>query len=224
MTRNRERLLFVSLGVLIALAVVFVSFSIANNVVAQSGVEGGETTVEPELQSPEESEPQIAPESENHTQQALQSWWVTGSTLRPRSGGDYYTTNVSGGGGGCIYTPADTRVFFNTTLNLPQGSTIKQLRMYYRNENATGVSRGWIAAYGFYGDEVWSLNAATAGDGEGFTESELVNYVVDYHNNSYALNWMSDGDVGYGQMELCGLQVFYEPPPFGLAFLPLVEK
>lgn len=238
MITSRKRLLFVSLGALIALTVVFASFFIAQQVMAQSGGEGGNSS--PELPRPLDPAllewtssaepgsiaapyvpptPELLPAAENDAK-ALLSWRVAGTTLRPRSSGASY---VPTSGGGCFYLSAgDSFVVFNTTLDLPQGATINTLRMYY-TDTSESDSTAWLTVYDLYGTIVQEWGVSSTGNlGNGFSDSALINHVVDYSLYSYVINWRPY--VIGNTMQLCGFRVFYEPPPFGLAFMPMVQK
>jgi len=52
-------------------------------------------------------------------------------------------------GVGCTHTTAGVTsgMILNTELNLPDGATIKYLRLYYYDESATGSVRGYITRY-----------------------------------------------------------------------------
>ena len=227
MARISKRLLFISVGSLIAFTVVFASFFVATQVLAQDGVEGGQSSSDLPppvdqafLDSPDPSEPQFDPGSENYTMSNLSVWQVSGSTFRPVSpsvDSEVYDN------GGCIYASwGDRLVRFNTSLDLPQGATIKKLRMYYNDKSALDSSV-WLSIYNPNGKEIqsWFLYSDGSG-GEGYRDTGMLNHVVDYSSYSYVLRWTPT--VIGETMQLCSVHVYYEPPPFGLAFLPTILK
>jgi hypothetical protein len=60
---------------------------------------------------------------------------VAGSVLRPRDSSSEYSTDNSGG---CIYLAAGSTYYvFNTHLNIPNGSRIDYLRVFYYREGRT---------------------------------------------------------------------------------------
>lgn len=243
MTEKRKHLLFFSLGVLIAVAAMFAIFFVANNVVAQSGGEDGQSSSElslplnqSSLDKPDISEPgsvvvsesqihmeteKLVLESENEPMSKVISYRVVGSALKLDS---YSATSEQNPIAiGCVYTfSGSAYAMYNTGLNLPQGATISSVRMYV-NDRSSANSTGWLMVFDSYGEleEFWRLDSA--GDaGNMFFDSTAINHVVNYDLYSYALAWRPNT---YGNlMQICGFQVFYEPPPFGLAFLPLVQR
>ena len=151
----------------------------------------------------------------------LRDFRLPGSALRPRTSNvDYYW----GAGGGCIYNSGgNVNEIFNVPLTLPEGATINTVRMYF-NDNAEANSVGWLSVYDRNGELVEEWVMASSGEnGEGFgdTGPEPIEHVVDYGVYSYALNWRPT--VQGTSMQLCGFRVYYEAPPFGLSFLPLMS-
>lgn len=144
---------------------------------------------------------------------------LTGSALRPRTSGVGYTW---GRGGGCVYTTGgDSTVVWNTALILPDGANVNTVRMYY-DDRSDSNSTGWFTVYDQFGGlvEEWSMDSS-GNSGNGFADTfPVIDHIVDYSRYSYALTWrpLQEGVT----MQLCGFRIFYEPPPFGLSFLPLV--
>ncbi|MDX1436588.1 MAG: hypothetical protein R3335_07255 [Anaerolineales bacterium] len=150
----------------------------------------------------------------------LTSWRVIGSALRPRENDVSYTIN---GSGSCSYvTAGDASTVWNTPINLPQGSTVDTLRMYYYDTSASNTT-AWFTIYDLYGSIVdeWSVSSSTSG-GNSFNDSPQINHVIDYSVYSYLLNWRPI--VTGSTLQLCGFRLFYEPPPFGSSFLPSISK
>jgi hypothetical protein len=181
----------------------------------------------PDGAATEDLSPPDKPKSESNLDQDslesradLRSLSITGSALRPRSS---ITEFDWGGSGGCIFAQTESFTIFNTAVMLPQGSTVEQVRFYYNDTSASTNSIAWFTIYDFYGNLVdeWSMSS-TGSAGQGFSDSVTISHTIDYDNYSYLLNWRSNvlGD----SMQLCGIRIFYDPPPLFAQFLPAVTK
>ncbi|RME09101.1 MAG: hypothetical protein D6802_12930 [Ardenticatenia bacterium] len=195
--------------------------------VDQKGVPASDadpTTVTTEMASPPDS-PETAhvglEDNTNDPNSLLGVTWrsyrVAGLVFRPRVSSVGYSRS-----GGCIYhSSGSTAEVFNANLNLPYGSTIQGVRLYY-NDTSTLNSTAWVTKYDLYGDiaQEWSV-ASNGESGSGFTTTYFTD-TVDYESYSYVLNWrpVESGST----MQLCGMRVFYTPPPLFGAFLPAVQK
>ncbi len=167
--------------------------------------------------SPPDTPAPTAPD-EGNAPDALISWRIIGSALRPRENDVSYTIT---GSGGCSYvTTGDAFTVWNAPVNLPQGSVINTVRMYYSDTSASNSS-AWFTIYDLYGNIVDEWSVTSTGDlGNGFNDSALIEHTIDYSTYSYLINWRPV--VSGSSMALCGFRIFYEPPPFGLNFLPAV--
>jgi hypothetical protein len=131
--------------------------------------------------------------------------FAAGSTMRPRDS----ATTWGYPGSGCV-SAAVGNDLFTLHLDLPEGSRIDYLRIFYYDTSAND-SRTWITAYdgaGGYDDIATVLSSGNGGYG---TEvSAYVGEVVSNLNNAYVLNWRASqtGDT----MRLCGLRVAYRLP------------
>lgn len=163
---------------------------------------------------PQSDGPLLSPEGV-----VLRDLRLAGSVLRPRASGVGYTW---GRGGGCIYnTSGNAGEIWNAPLTLPEGARINTVRMYYYDESDLNAT-GWFSVYDLYGAlvEEWSMTSSGNG-GNGFADTfPVIDHTIDYSAYSYTVNWrpMHQG----AGMQLCGFRIFYEPPPFGLSFLPWV--
>lgn len=152
--------------------------------------------------------------------EALVAWRVIGSALKPRENDVSYTVDSNGS---CTYvTAGDAFTVWNAAPALPQGAVVERIRMYY-NDTSGNNSSAWFTVYDLYGAIVqeWSVSS-TGNSGNGFNDSAAINHTIDYSTYSYLLNWRPV--VTGSTMQLCGFRVFYTPPPFGLGFLPVVQK
>ncbi len=161
----------------------------------------------------EEDAPPVSPDGV-----VLRDLRLTGSALRPRVSGVGYTW---GRGGGCVYTTDDALAVWNAPLTLPDGAKVNTVRMYYDDRSDLN-STGWFTVYDQFGAvvEEWGMDSS-GNSGNGFADTfPVIDHTIDYSRYSYALTWrpLQQGVT----MQLCGFRIFYEPPPFGLSFLPLV--
>lgn len=142
---------------------------------------------------------------------------VAGSALRPRND----TGWASSGGGGCIYATTNPSVVFNIHLDLPVGSRVDYLRLYYYDTNAIN-SYAWITRYDDMGgcsDRTFVSSSGSSGYGTSL--SGYLGEVFDYAGYSYVLNWRPNASGS--SMQLCGLRVAYRLPT-NEAYLPVVRK
>jgi hypothetical protein len=146
---------------------------------------------------------------------------VAGSAMRPRD------SDVEWGhdpvNEGCTFAvsgvPART---WTTPVFLPQGATVKFLRMYY-NDTSAANSQGWFTVYNQWGAvvEEWDVQSSGTG-GNGLRDSSVFTHTINYNMYSYVLKWRPN-DTG-SDMQLCGFRIFYETPPYSAVFLPAVLK
>jgi hypothetical protein len=173
---------------------------------------------------PEEDEPALeeAPfqASGSLAAASITDFRISGATLRPRASDVEYDW---ASGGGCIYaTSGNNFTVFNSPLNLPQGSNVLALRMYY-DDTSSENSVGWFSIYDLYGNLVDEWPVTSVGNtGNGFDDTSIISHTIDYLSYSYVVNWRPT-DLG-ADTQLCGFRIFYEPPPFSAVFLPLVIR
>ncbi len=169
--------------------------------------------------SPATAVEDLRPSSPN-APDALVSWRITGSALKPRENDVSYTVN---GNGSCTYvTSGDVSTVWNMTPMLPQGAVVDTLRMYYDDTSGSN-SAAWFTIYDLYGAIVQEWSVSSSGNfGNSFSDSSVIDHTIDYSLYSYLINWRPN--VTGATMQLCGFRIFYEPPPFGIAFLPAVNN
>jgi len=138
---------------------------------------------------------------------------VVGSLLKPTSSNVAFAVSMEGG----LYCAGNVVVLFNTPVNLPQGTLVKSLRMYFYDVDPLHYCEGF-----FY----WSnLNGSSGGYGVayspvgalgvGHADSDAINHTIDNTQYSYGLAWRaSESDSAYGlDLQLRSLQLNYTPPP-----------
>lgn len=149
----------------------------------------------------------------------LISWRVTGSALKPRENDVSYTVD---GNGSCTYvTAGDAQTVWNIPVQLPQGTLVDTLRIYYFDTSDSNTT-AWFTVYDLYGDLVqeWSVSSNTV-SGNSFNDSAQINHVVDYSVYSYMVNWRPI--VTGSTIQLCGFRIFHDPPFYSVGFLPIVR-
>jgi hypothetical protein len=173
---------------------------------------------------PESLSPPDRPDAADPLDRAIDTTYnaslrITGSAMRPRESDVEWR---EGSNGGCIYASSgDELTVWNTPVYLPQGSTVKYLRMYYDDQNATINCQAWFTVYDLYGEVVEEWETCSTGTGRTFATSSEFTHTVDYDLYSYAVNWRpwNLGD----DMQVCGFRILYHTPP-GAVALPLVLK
>ena len=123
-------------------------------------------------------------------------------------------------GGGCVYYTG-TYKYSTFPLELPYGSTVTQLRLYFKDTNANnGII--YLTQYDDGNSYTEIISTTTSGSsGVGYTSVSL-SLPLDYVNYSYSLMWQAN--VGDASMQLCGARIAYTPPPFSEVAMPLVNK
>lgn len=133
---------------------------------------------------------------------------AAGSAFRPRDSSVDWANDSSGG---CLYlTAGSTGEIFNIHLEVPHGSQIEYLRIYYYDTSASN-SQAWVTRYDDEGgyEDVISVSS-DLNTGYGTKLSAQIFHVVDTVNYSYVLNWRPI--VVGSTMQLCGLRVAYKLP------------
>jgi hypothetical protein len=148
----------------------------------------------------------------------LTYFFAAGSSLHSAD----YTMRQDYQPGACIAAMDTGAQFFTLNLNLPQGSRIDYLRLYYYDTDAANNSEANIRKYDAAGNytEITSVSSSGSG-GYGSALSGFANHVVDNGSGAYVLNWQPI--VTGSTMQLCGLRVAYRLPA-KLVYLPLIIK
>ena len=134
---------------------------------------------------------------------------VSGATLRGRSS----TAEHAYQGLGCVSstTPADT--FLNTELPIPDGATIKYLRIYYNDTSATGTVSSYLTRYSpgqSYTDLALVSSTLAFAGGYGTTLSTELTHVVD--NLSWAYTLIGFTSAASYSLQICGMRIAYYAP------------
>lgn len=210
-----RRMIFASVAVPLVLA------TVALMVLHYSRASAQEDSVAP-ASSAESGSPLALPNypPEPAAPEAVISWRVVGSALRPRENDVNYLTN---GPGGCVYvTAGDISTVWNFPVQLPQGALVDNVRFYFY-DLTPGTSTAYFTIYDLYGSVVEEWDVSSLGNsGYGFNDTGLINHTIDYDPYSYALNWRPS-NAG-SSMQLCGFRVFFTAPMFGAGFVPVIHN
>jgi hypothetical protein len=142
---------------------------------------------------------------------------VTGATFQGKSSTTYVYDSA-----GCIYlTSAAEQIIIE--MDIPNGSVIKYLRIYYRDTNADAGVTGYITYFnpGISGIDLVNVSSSGSG-GYGTALSKEITHTVDTSAFAYTLiGWPG---INNNTVELCGMRVsYYAPTTFGVG-LPIIQK
>ncbi len=143
---------------------------------------------------------------------------VAGSAFTPlwNPAQTYYASN------GCVYMTG-TYKYLSYPLILPSGSTMTQLRFYYKDASASEDGIFNLVRYddGLSNTYLYTLTTSGSGGLGSYTTLD-VSLTPDYMNYSYVLLWRPV--VAGSTMQLCGYRAVYTRPLLGAAALPLIQK
>ena len=142
---------------------------------------------------------------------------VAGATMRGRQS----ATTIAYDGKGCVHTTAAADAV-NAEFNLPSGSVIKYLRLYYV-KTAAGSVTGYITYYrpGVDYTDLSNVTSGAATTGYGTALSSELTHTVDHSLYAYTLiGWPS---AASSTLQVCGLRVAYYAPGAAAA-LPTVFR
>jgi hypothetical protein len=133
---------------------------------------------------------------------------IVGSSLKPRQNDVNYAW---GSDGGCAYvTSGDASTVWNTPFIAPQGATVRYLRVYVNDTNASDVT-GWFTVYDLFGAMVQEWGISSSGTpGQAWFDTAAINHVIDYSLYSYVLNMRPNGTGS--TLQFCGARLFFDPP------------
>lgn len=133
--------------------------------------------------------------------QAVHYLFVAGSALTPRTS----ATTLNYPGSGCINASAAV----TTDLQLPNGSTLEGVRVYYYDDSPAGSVGLWVTKYnglGSVSDIINSTMPHAAGYADNYVAAPAVE-LIDNFNHAYVLTALTDTDT-----RICGFRVFYSTP------------
>ena len=194
----------------------------------------GEPFAYPQGIAPDDNPPEGAARAQetNAPEQVFQYYMVSGATLRARSSATEYVYD----GAGCTHLTAGelTTRILNAEANIPEGSEIKYLRIYFYDTHATKGVSGYITRYqpgiGPPPAGAGTLDlvnvSSDPGDtefmgGYGFVVSQQISETVNNANYAYTVIGWPD-DLG-PTLRICGLRVAYYLPQNNFSYLPAVK-
>lgn len=130
---------------------------------------------------------------------------VLGATLKPRDSANTYSYVANG----CIYVNAGALGRLQFPVTIPDGSTIKYLRIYYNDTSAEDITV-WLTQYTPGQSSTDITNTLSTGTtGYGTALSAEVTHVVDNQLN-YTINvgWTMNNST----QQICGVRVAYYAP------------
>lgn len=204
----------------------FDSYLDAGIVVPENGLmASGESFAWPEGLAPDDNPPEGAARTQgtNASTATFSYYQVAGATLRGRSSSTEYAYDSVG----CTYVTSGTGInsILNSELLLPDGATIKYLRLYYRDSSATGYVRGFVTRYTpgtATNDLISTASTAAFNSGYGFVVSSEITETVNNTTHAYTLiGWPTA--VG-STLQICGLRVAYYLPQNHIVSLPVVRS
>ena len=143
---------------------------------------------------------------------------VPGSILTPTDN----ATILVNDGFGCIHASAGAGAGLNAPLDIPPGSQIVLMRLYYDDANASAMG-SWITRYNEYGTGYEDLVSVTslgeAGHGSNFGN---LDHVTDTYNWRYVLNVRLN--TASPTLQVCGIRVMYYAPIIYGTFLPEIQR
>lgn len=140
---------------------------------------------------------------------------AAGSNFSPRSS----TTTYSYFGGGCLQrNSVDGDSWFTLDLQIPDGSVIDFLRVYYYDNDATHDIDSELWAFDGAGGTTLIAEADSTGNpGYGSAGSSFFSHTVDNINESLVVIASVQGGVG-SDLALCGVRLRFQAPLPPLVF------
>jgi hypothetical protein len=173
---------------------------------AQSMPARGEPLDDPALRAKQASETPSATQPQASVAATASFYHIPGSVLTPVDG----ATTLAYDSMGCVHATAGAGYLLNAPLEIPSGSQIVLLRLYYDDTSASDIS-SWITRYNEAGTDFEDLvsvsSTGTAGHGSNYGN---LDHIVDTYNWSYVLNVRLNASTS--SLQVCGFRVMYYAP------------
>jgi hypothetical protein len=129
-----------------------------------------------------------------------------GATLKPRDSANSYVYAFNG----CIYVSAGALGRLQFPMTIPDGSTVKYLRIYYNDTNASADMMAWLTQHapGESSTDLTSISS-TGSAGFGTAVSPEITHVVG-NNLNYTIN-VARG-ANNNTQQICGVRIAYYAP------------
>lgn len=129
---------------------------------------------------------------------------LPGSAFHPVSNG----VTFSYSGSGCINRAGATTALFTHKVVLPQGSTVKYMRVYYNDTSADDLS-AFFTSYDMEGNFNEHTSVGSSGNaGFGSDLSPEITKVVDHFVEPFVVTVNMDGSVD-STLQFCGVRIAY---------------
>jgi hypothetical protein len=135
---------------------------------------------------------------------------VSGITFTPR----YSTVTFAYGYNGCV-TLTSGAGYLNTSFDLPQGSSIQYLRLFYDVTDPAATITSWLTTYNPQTESTSdraSVFSPSGGPGLGTALSGKVDHTVEKSTYSYTL--IASFSAAASNVRFCGLRIAYYPPSY----------
>ena len=183
--------------------------------------ESGQSLVAPDVIYPDDNPPASAALAPNAPTASYSYYFVSGAALVPRDSSVSYVYD----GSGCVHS-ASGSVVLNTDMQLPIGSEIKYLRLYYYDNNNPGYVTGYLSIYPPSQTPTDLLTASSPqfdeNPGAGLVVSSRITQTVDYDHFPYLL--IGRPSTASSNLRICGLRVAYYAPVISYTFMPVVNR
>ena len=149
---------------------------------------------------------------------AYSYYQVSGATFQGKSSTATYAYDSAG----CIHlTSGAEQVIIE--MDIPNGSVIKYLRLYYRDSNASEVVSGYVTNInpGVSSTDLVSVSSSGS-SGYGTALSAEITHTV--NTNLFAYNLIGWPSINDNTVQLCGMRVAYFAPTFARLTLPIIQK
>lgn len=167
---------------------------------------------------PDQGEPLDDQERFPNLSPSAEFYHIPGSALTPVDS----TTSLVYDNMGCVHASAGASYLLNAPLEIPDGSQIVLLRLYYDDTSASNIN-GWITRYNEAGTDYEDLvsvdSIGTGGHGSNYGD---LDHIVDTYGWSYVLNVRLNASSS--ALQVCGLRVMYYSPYSCCTYLPAVVR
>jgi hypothetical protein len=151
-----------------------------------------------------------------------QYYHVPGSVLMPVDS----STTLAYDYMGCVHAKTGGANLLNAPLDIPSGSTLTGMRLYYVDSNASANVQAWITRYDMDGttfDDIINIaSSGSSGRGNVWGDVDPAMGVLDTYSWSYVLNVRVNS--ASNTLQICGLRVMYYPPAGCCNYLPAVMR
>ena len=151
-----------------------------------------------------------------------QYYHVPGSVLMPVDS----STTLAYDYMGCVHAKTGGANLLNAPLDIPSGSTITGMRLFYYDSNASTNVQAWITRYDMDGvdfdDIVNTTSSGSSGRGNIWGDADPTMGVLDTYSWSYVLNVRVNS--ASNTLQICGLRVMYYSPAGCCNYLPAIQR